>query len=164
MFEMMRHEPNVWSRCCNAEFDFEPRSISGYSAAVKQLYGDGYALLGNAAEFLDPVFSSGVTIAMESSSAAVRVLCKQLRGESVDWQVDFADYLMKGVNCFRTYVSSWYDGTLPTIFYSPLWNENVVRGITAVLAGYVWTDENTYARAPERALRLLSQHIRERAQ
>ena len=36
-------------------------------------------------EFLDPVFSSGVTIAMKSASLAVPLAARQLRGESVDW-------------------------------------------------------------------------------
>ncbi|MDO8712816.1 NAD(P)/FAD-dependent oxidoreductase, partial [Pseudomonas sp.] len=47
----------------NAVWDTPARTIGGYSANVKTLHGPGFALLGNAAEFLDPVFSSGVTIA-----------------------------------------------------------------------------------------------------
>ncbi len=44
--------------------------------------GPGFALLGNAAEFLDPVFSSGVTIAMRSASMAAGVLHRQFSGEN----------------------------------------------------------------------------------
>ena len=50
----------------NANFDTPARTIHGYSANVKALYGPRFALLGNAAEFLDPVFSSGVTIGFKS--------------------------------------------------------------------------------------------------
>ncbi len=46
------------------------RTITGYSANVSSLWGEGYALLGNAGEFLDPVFSSGVTIAFKSAQLA----------------------------------------------------------------------------------------------
>ena len=42
-----------------AEWDTPARTIGGYSANVSTLHGPGFALLGNAAEFLDPVFSSG---------------------------------------------------------------------------------------------------------
>ncbi|WP_424481843.1 NAD(P)/FAD-dependent oxidoreductase, partial [Pseudomonas viridiflava] len=68
----------------NAVWDTPVRTIGGYSANVKTLHGKGFALLGNAAEFLDPVFSSGVTIAMRSASMAAGVLNRQLRGEAVD--------------------------------------------------------------------------------
>ena len=63
----------------------------GYAATVTRLHGRHFALLGNAAEFLDPVFSSGVTIAMKSASLAAQVLGRQLKGESVDWEREFAD-------------------------------------------------------------------------
>jgi len=35
------------------------KKIEGYSIGIKKLCGDRYILLGNATEFLDPVFSSG---------------------------------------------------------------------------------------------------------
>jgi 2-polyprenyl-6-methoxyphenol hydroxylase-like FAD-dependent oxidoreductase len=53
------------------------RHIGGYSANVERLHGPGYALLGNAGEFLDPVFSSGVTIALRSAHLAVQTLERQ---------------------------------------------------------------------------------------
>ena len=58
--------------------------FDGYSVGVKQLWGEGYCLVGNATEFLDPVFSSGITLALESSSRAVKVLDRQLKGEAVE--------------------------------------------------------------------------------
>ncbi len=71
------------------------RELHGYAANVNSMAGPGYALLGNAAEFLDPVFSSGVTIAMRSASMAVATLHKQFSGERVDWKNDFEIPLRK---------------------------------------------------------------------
>ncbi|HHS0765314.1 TPA: FAD-dependent monooxygenase, partial [Neisseria meningitidis] len=85
------------------ENDFPFRSIQGYSANVKSLHGRHFALLGNAAEFLDPVFSLGVTIALHSAKLAADLLAKQLKGEAADWQTEFAEPLMIGVDAFRTY-------------------------------------------------------------
>jgi len=84
----------------NATFDFPVRQISGYSCNVKSLCGNGFALLGNAGEFLDPVFSSGVTIAMHSAHLAAKTLDKQLQGESVDWQEAYVKPLCLGVETF----------------------------------------------------------------
>ena len=86
--------------------------IIGYAANVKALHGPGFALLGNAAEFLDPVFSSGVTIALHSAKLAAAVLDRQLRGEAVSWQREFAEPLMFGIETFRTFVTGWYDNHL----------------------------------------------------
>jgi flavin-dependent dehydrogenase len=101
----------------NAVWDTPARTIGGYSANVKTLHGPGFALLGNAAEFLDPVFSSGVTIAMRSASMAAAVLHRQLQGESVDWQTEFAEPLKRGVDTFRCYVEGWYAGTFQDVIY-----------------------------------------------
>ena len=90
--------PSLSKVLANAVWDTPARTIGGYSANVKSLHGPGFALLGNAAEFLDPVFSSGVTIAMRSSSMAAAVLDRQLKGETVDWESEFAAPLKRGVD------------------------------------------------------------------
>ena len=78
--QFIAEEPGLSALLQNAVFDTPVNTISGYSANVKSLYGKGYALLGNAGEFLDPVFSSGVTIAMKSASLAADVLDRQFNG------------------------------------------------------------------------------------
>ncbi len=100
--------PSLYGVLQNAVWDTPARTIGGYSANVKTLHGPGFALLGNAAEFLDPVFSSGVTIAMRSASMAAGLLHRQLSGETVDWQTEFAEPLKRGVDTFRCYVEGWY--------------------------------------------------------
>lgn len=68
-------DPNLTRLLANAEWAVLPvRRITGYSANVSSLWGPGYALLGNAGEFLDPVFSSGVTIAFKSAQLASECL------------------------------------------------------------------------------------------
>src|SRR5207253_4757135 len=103
----------------NEQWDTPVREIGGYAANVKTMHGPGFALLGNAAEFLDPVFSSGVTIAMRSASMAAGVLGRQLNGEAVDWQSEFARPLKRGVDTFRCYVEGWYAGTFQDVIFHP---------------------------------------------
>jgi len=127
--------------------------IVGFAANVKTLHGPGFALLGNAAEFLDPVFSSGVTIALHSAKLAADVLDRALRGEAVDWQREFAEPLMFGVETFRTFVSGWYDGSLQDVIFYPDKTPSIHRMICSVLAGYVWDPANPY-NGPQSARRL----------
>lgn len=153
---ILDENPNTHGRLKDAGFSFPVRRIQGYSVSVKQLYGPGYALMGNATEFLDPVFSSGVTLAMESGSQAAKILIRELNGEQPDWQKEYADYLMGGVDVFRTFVKAWYDGRLPTIFFNSNPQDNFRRQICSVLAGYVWDQENPCVSQHERVIDVIA--------
>ncbi|HEY4345649.1 MAG TPA: NAD(P)/FAD-dependent oxidoreductase [Parvibaculum sp.] len=132
--------------------------ISGYSCKVSSLTGNGYALLGNAGEFLDPVFSSGVTIALKSASLASKLVVRQLNGETPDWQAEFVEPLGRGIETFRAYVTGWYDGSLQrVIFGTPADPNEVKRMITSVLAGYAWDESNPFVRQPQKYLQMLAE-------
>ncbi|KTS73376.1 FAD-dependent oxidoreductase [Pseudomonas oryzihabitans] len=139
----------------NAVWDTPVRELGGYAANVKRLHGPGFALLGNAAEFLDPVFSSGVTIALRSASLAAPLVDRQLRGEAVDWEAEFAQPLKAGVDTFRAYVEGWYDGSFQDVIYFEHAQPEIRSMICAILAGYAWDVRNPFVKEPKRRLRLL---------
>jgi len=153
---MLKHSKYYHDRFEGLDFKFPPVSIKNFSKSVKQLYGKGYALTGNSAEFLDPVFSSGVTFATESALKAAKLVTKELNNEPVDWEVEYTDYIMKGVNVFSTYVKEWYTGNLQTLFFHRPENPDVKRQICAVLAGYVWDDTNPFVKKHDRLVKNLA--------
>ena len=155
MLNLIMSDPNTKDRFGDAEMVFEPRTIEGYSISTKQLYGDGYVLVGNATEFLDPVFSSGVTFAMESGNKAGHLVGKFLRNENIDWQNEYTDYMMQGINTFRTYVSTWYSGELHEIFFAENQDAEIKKQICSVLAGYVWDLNNPFVKKHEQAVKSL---------
>ncbi|AZG15501.1 NAD(P)/FAD-dependent oxidoreductase [Cupriavidus pauculus] len=150
-------EPGLAGLLGNANWDTPARQIVGYSANVRSLWGKGYALLGNAGEFLDPVFSSGVTIAFKSASLAAACVARQLAGEQVDWDADFARPLKGGVDCFRTYVEGWYDGTFQKVIFYPDSTPEIRQMISSILAGYAWDRDNPYVAESKRRLKVLEQ-------
>ncbi|BBA34934.1 dehydrogenase [Methylocaldum marinum] len=105
---------------------------------MKSLYGKGYALLGNAVEFLDPVFSSGVTIAMKSATLATAVLDRQFRGEPGRLGTRYARPLKRGVDTFRVFVDAWYEGRFQDVIFHPKQQPEVKAMICSILAGYAW--------------------------
>ncbi|HEV7716889.1 MAG TPA: NAD(P)/FAD-dependent oxidoreductase [Steroidobacteraceae bacterium] len=153
---LVAEDHGLASLLADAQWDTPTRELAGYSANVKSMHGPGFALLGNAAEFLDPVFSSGVTIAMRSASTAVGVLDRQLSGEHVDWQRDFEVPLRRGVDCFRAYVDAWYDGRFQSIVFHKGQTEEIRRMISSVLAGYAWDERNPFVAQAKRRLETLS--------
>ncbi|MGF6593189.1 NAD(P)/FAD-dependent oxidoreductase [Pseudomonas sp. 2835] len=155
--DFVAQTPSLAKVLANAVWDTPARTIGGYSANVKTLHGPGFALLGNAAEFLDPVFSSGVTIAMRSASMAAGVLHRQLQGESVDWQSEFAEPLKRGVDTFRAYVEGWYNGSFQDVIYHPASSPEIRAMISSILAGYAWDLRNPFVSEPKRRLRMLAE-------
>lgn len=139
----------------HAQWDTPGRSITGYSANVTSLWGNGYALLGNAGEFLDPVFSSGVTIAFKSASLAAQCIARMWQGETEDWQKDYAVPLQAGVNTFRAFVQGWYDGGFQDVIFHEHSSPEIRRMISSILAGYAWDVNNPYVAEPQRRLKVL---------
>lgn len=138
-------DPNLTRLLRDAEWGVLPaRQIVGYSANVASLHGPGYALLGNAGEFLDPVFSSGVTIAFKSAQLAADCLARRHAGEQVDWERDFSVPLRAGVRTFRRFVEAWYAGGFQQIIFFEDAQPEVRRMICSILAGYAWDTENPY--------------------
>jgi flavin-dependent dehydrogenase len=161
LYQLIDQEPRLKELIGHPETVRPVGEIVGYAAKVTRMHGPGFALLGNAAEFLDPVFSSGVTIAMQSASLAAKVLDRQFKGEAVDWDSDFVEPLNFGVETFRSYVSGWYDGSLQDVIFFPRPEPSIKRMICSVLAGYVWDRANPYCGLQSgRRLRALAQTCR----
>ena len=139
-------EPYLKERFKDVEFLFEPRVLESWSSTTDRFFGDGFVLTGNVTEFLDPVFSSGVTLATVSSQIAGKLVVDKLNGREVDWENEYMKIMMQGVDTFRSYVMAWYEGTLDTIFFADNQDAVIKSQICSVLAGYVWDLENPYVK------------------
>ncbi|MBK7121873.1 MAG: tryptophan 7-halogenase [Chitinophagaceae bacterium] len=156
---LLATEPYLAERMKDVEFVFEPRVLESWSTTTNSFYGDGFVLTGNVTEFLDPVFSSGVTLATVSSQTAAKLVIKKLNGEAVDWDAEYTQPMMQGVNTFRSYVMAWYEGTLDTIFFADNQVPEIKSMICSVLAGYVWDLNNPYVKDHKTALQKLARLI-----
>jgi len=141
---IIENTPKAKARFKNAKKLREVGMLEGFSSNVKTMHGKGFALAGNATEFLDPVFSSGVTLALVSGDLSADCIARELNGEKVDWQVEYEEYMMDGINVFRDFVLAWYDGRLHKIFFSDLKKESFTRSISSILSGYVWNKRNVF--------------------
>ncbi|WP_300602587.1 NAD(P)/FAD-dependent oxidoreductase [Niabella sp.] len=153
-------EPYIAERMKGVEFLWEPKILQSWSSTTEKFYGNGFVLTGNVTEFLDPVFSSGVTLATVSSQIAGKLVVRHLKGEAVDWDKEYTEVMMQGVNTFRSYVMGWYDTTLHTIFFAKDQNPDIKKMICSVLAGYVWDTDNPYVKEHDTALHKLAKTIR----
>jgi flavin-dependent dehydrogenase len=156
---MIADEPELDERFGQADLLFEPKVLQAWSATTDTFWGKGFILTGNVTEFLDPIFSSGVTLATVSAQTAAKLVVRYLNGEDVDFQKEYTEPTMHGVSVFRTYVNGWYDGTLFKIFFAENKSEQFKEQICSVLAGYVWDMSNPFVKNHEKSVRTLARFL-----
>ncbi len=148
LLRFLRQEPNTRDRLAEAAVVAPVRSIEGYSKKVRALHGDGWALVGNASDFLDPVFSSGVTLALEVAVLAGGLVDRTLAGEDPDWQGEYDEVVGKAVEVFLAFIDSWYRRDLEAIFFSAAKVPRIKRFVTSVLGGHVLRSDNPLVTDP----------------
>ena len=152
-------QPELAVRFGDSDMLWEPRTLQSWSATTDTFYGKGFVLTGNVTEFLDPIFSSGVTLASVSAQLAANMVVRHFKGEELDWENDYMKKMMQGVDVFRTYVNAWYDGSLFNIFFAENRSQEIMSQICSVLAGYVWDDTNPFVKNHEKNVRTLSRYL-----
>jgi flavin-dependent dehydrogenase len=119
----------------------EVHAIADYSYTTPEISGDGFCLVGDAACFLDPVFSTGVLMAMTAGELASEAIDRSLRAKQRVDRSDFARFehvYRQGVGRFRRFVHGFYEPHFLEAFYSPAPNQWMERAVTTVLGGGVW--------------------------
>ena len=80
LIETLKLNPALWQRVHHAELiGNEVRVTGNYSYDSKRMGGIGWVMIGDAFAFLDPVFSSGVYLAMSGAEQAVNAVDEALR-------------------------------------------------------------------------------------
>lgn len=122
--------------------------IASFSFHNEKQHGARWSTTGDAACFLDPVFSSGVSLGMVGAGHLVDVLAPALReGREADTSLMDAHsrHMAHAYNVFATLINSWYHTSLlHGLFFAPEQDPMLRKGLTSVLAGDVWRDDNPF--------------------
>jgi flavin-dependent dehydrogenase len=111
-FEEVERCPGVKERLAPGKRVAPFRAAKEYSYRSRKAAGDGWVLAGDAFGFLDPLYSSGVLMALTSGSMAADAVAEGLRkGDTSDaqlgrWQEEFE----RGMDRMRRLVCAFYDG------------------------------------------------------
>jgi flavin-dependent dehydrogenase len=123
-----------------------------YSYRSKEVAGDGWVLIGDAFGFLDPLYSSGVLLALKSGELAADAIADGLaKGDVSAAQLGrWGDLFNKGIDRMRRLVCEYYDGFSFGKFVK---NFPHLRGkITDLLIGDLFTDKVDEVWAPMESL------------
>jgi flavin-dependent dehydrogenase len=126
----------------------EPRIIRNFSYRNRQPYGSRWGCIGDASCFLDPVFSSGVSLAMLAGESLAGKLSPALRAGTEadpDLLAAHAKRLEIGYRTFAAVVYRFYHAELvERLFFQETEGEPLRAGITSVLGADLWRDDNPF--------------------
>jgi flavin-dependent dehydrogenase len=104
--------PAVKGRVANARRATGYFATKDYSYRSKEVAGDGWVLIGDAFGFLDPLYSSGVLLALKSGEMAADAIAAGLAAGDVSAARlgEWGPALNRGVDRMRRLVCEYYDG------------------------------------------------------
>lgn len=103
-WETVRSRPEVYAKLREAK-QLRPFTEEGdYSYAMKQVAGERWLMVGDAGRFVDPIFSTGVSIALNSSRFAHSDVLKALETGNFSQQT-FENY----TTTIRRGTTNWYE-------------------------------------------------------
>jgi len=109
-----------------------------FSYEMRKLVGPNYALIGDAAGFLDPIFSTGVFMAMKSADITSAAIAERLTtgkmGSLHQYERDMSNALRK---CFR-FIAQFYRPEFLEVFLQPSNHFGLLTAIIGVLAGNIF--------------------------
>ena len=103
----------------NAKMDSEPAVVMDWSYTAGKMYGPGYILAGDAACFVDPLFSSGVHLALMSGVLAAAYVTTALNNPSMAEEAGevYQELYLKEYNQFREMARLFYSSNLSAESY-----------------------------------------------
>lgn len=99
-----RSNPNLARALQNARRLKDYKAEGDYSYSLSRFVGDGFVVIGDAARFVDPIFSSGISVALHSAKFASETIVKALAAGDCS-EAAFAPYEEK----LRAGVAIWYE-------------------------------------------------------
>jgi flavin-dependent dehydrogenase len=126
---------------------FPPRAATDFSFHVRRVRGSGWLAVGDAAGFIDPLFSTGVHLALTGALRAADTIDQALAADDLSesrferWETE----LRAGTDLFLGAVQAFYAGDLEAYLFADPQRPFLRRAITSLLAGDVFDPDRRWA-------------------
>ncbi|MGQ0811525.1 MAG: NAD(P)/FAD-dependent oxidoreductase [Nitrospiraceae bacterium] len=129
--------PPVAERLKNATLTTSVHAAANYSYRRTTMSGEGYLMIGDAFAFIDPVFSSGVHLALNSAALGAQVVDAYLRGASEYGRLlrTFERTVRKGVNTYSWFIYRFTQPAFRALFMSTRSFLKMEEAVLSILAG-----------------------------
>ncbi|HEY2624051.1 MAG TPA: NAD(P)/FAD-dependent oxidoreductase [Dyella sp.] len=147
--ETLQQNAALWERVEQAELiGNEVRVTGNYSYESQRMGGPGWVLVGDAFAFLDPVFSSGVYLAMSGAEQAAEVVDRALREPATEaaLQRRLERRQRRGMRRFGFFIYRFNGPVMQQLFRSPRNTFQIEQGVVSMLAGDVFDSFKVWTR------------------
>lgn len=125
------------------------QATGNYSYLSKRMYGPGFLMVGDAFAFIDPVFSSGVYLAMHAAERGVPVAEAWLTGSPLSYRLACRRYqseIQRGISNFSWFIYRFTSPVMRDLMSNPRNFLQVVQAVISMLAGDVFTNRSVRRR------------------
>ncbi len=140
LLDTLRQSPPIAKRMENARPLTPTYAAANFSYRRETMTGKGYLMVGDAFAFIDPVFSSGVHLALNSGTVGAGVVDAFLRGapDYADLQKSFEVRVRRGIDTFSWFIHRFNQPAFEALFVSTRRPPKIERAVLSLLAGDVF--------------------------
>jgi flavin-dependent dehydrogenase len=137
----IRRCPALWQRCEQATFPERNYVTADFSYTCRPYAGPGYFLTGDAATFVDPIFSTGVCLGMMSAQRAAEHVAALIQGRGAGAKArrrSYARFIESSSRPFFRLVDQFYEPAFRELLLNEQGPLEVHRALISILAGNVF--------------------------
>ncbi len=140
LMHTLQSTPSVWTRMQQAERVAPVHVTGNYSYTCARMTGPGWLMVGDAYAFIDPVFSSGVYLGMNSAEHAAEVVDGSLRDPASEQRLQRAmeKRLKRGLRHFSWFIYRFTTPVMQRLFAKPRNDFQIEQAVISMLAGDVF--------------------------
>jgi flavin-dependent dehydrogenase len=140
LLQTLQGIPTVWSRMPGAERIAPVHATGNYSYACGRMAGPGWAMVGDAYAFIDPIFSSGVYLGMHGAERAAGMVDAALRepAREVALQRAMTRSFDRGLQAFSWFIYRFTTPVMRRLFANPRNELQIEQAVISMLAGDVF--------------------------
>jgi flavin-dependent dehydrogenase len=147
LLQILHSVPALKARMMNAKLHGNLEATGNYSYECREHTGKGWIMAGDSSAFLDPVFSSGVYLAMHSASLAAELVDKVLSGaRERPLQKAYELEMRAGLREVSWFIVRFTTPALAWLFANPRNVMRVEEAMVSMLSGHVFGAHQTLRR------------------
>ncbi len=140
LWETIKLCPEVYNRMKNSSINGNASCTGNFSYLSTKMHGDKFMLIGDAYAFVDPVFSSGVYIAMSSACAASDAVDTYLRDPKKGYRLfkQHEKYINNGLKIITWFIYRFTSPPLHKLFMEPSNRFRMEEAVISMLGGDIF--------------------------
>lgn len=149
LLETLESLSETRERMIGAQAIIPAQATGNYSYLSDRILGPGFIMVGDAFAFIDPVFSSGVYLAMHGAERGIPVAEAWLSGDRKCYKHACNDYqkeIQKGISNFSWFIYRFTTPVMRNLMSNPRNVLKVVQAVISMLAGDVYQNRQVHRR------------------